>query len=96
MWHTGSAIAKANSFRNQFNLCSNKRKQIHDSVPNSTHEKINICHSIEKQISPAHYSKDCGALRSELAAAITRLKTNKNDVGPGLISKLLICLIRLH
>ena len=45
---------------------------------------IDIRNSLEKRISSAEYSEDCRVSSSDITAAITRLKSNKNDGGRGL------------
>ena len=61
-----------------------KYQQLYNSVPYSTHEMIDVRNSTEKRISSADYSEDCRVSSSEITAAITRLKYNKNDGGRGL------------
>ena len=65
-------------------IFTDKYKQLYNSVPYSTHEMIDIRNSIEKRISSGDYSEDCRVSSSEITAAITRLKPNKNDGGRGL------------
>ena len=67
-----------------FRIFADKYQQLYNSVPCSPHEMIDIRNSIEKRISSDDYLEDFRVSSSEITAAITRLKPNKNDGGCGL------------
>ena len=65
-------------------IFADKYQQLYNIIPYNTQEIDDIRNVIEERISSADYTEDCNVTSSEVIAAITRLKPNKNDGGRGL------------
>jgi len=65
-------------------MFADKYQQLYNSVPYSTQEMIDIRNLIDERIQSVDSSEERRVLSSEITAAVTELKPNKNDGGRGI------------